>query len=753
MKLLRGLQNADVDTPLSNGSAWQETKKTQGNSVELGAAVSLAPSSAGSASGGTTTTTGSGSTSQTSTELTTPPSWIATLNDPVIKADMTAAAAGGTVSEAGMAQLFSDLGAELTADNATLSASQLSDLKTIAADLNVGETASAYVTYITNALIDGNAANATWTGGAGSATTLGNLGVGSTAAQIDELDEKWFLGSDLPSSTVQLTGDQPFSIYYSTLANPVFAADGPSMNDINQGVLGDCYLLASLAEVACQDPSLIQQMITNNGDNTYGIRFFVNGVAEYVTVNNDLADDGTIFNNSPNIWASLIEKAYAQIQAAGEITGNTASNDGNSYSTIGNGGFPAYALEEITGASVITNFDASGASWTEYVCNDLLSATSIISGIATASLLATIVDDLADGNDVVLTSYTNATDAYGDTTLVADHAMSIYGYDSATGLLEIRNPWGTEAGQYWDTTFEVSLSTLLGDGDIITLDNNTTVTTPTIVTGALVSAAAALQASATVASFTIADTAADVSAAFSSLATDSKLTAITFTDPSPPALLLTAAQYTADSGVLAKIASAYTLTVTGAAVSAAAALQNATNVTTFTVSDTAANITAARSSLNEDGKLTALTISGTSSGDTLNLTGSTVAATINLGGDTARVSAGLTSPSLKFIGTPDTISLGFGAAVIDYTLTPASGIEVISNFQPGLDDLNIMLNGAANSALHAANTTYNGEHAIALYSSANTTQGVVLADVSSSLTAAKLMASQVTFSGGVAVIT
>jgi hypothetical protein len=49
--------------------------------------------------------------------------------------------------------------------------------------------------------------------------------------------------------------------------------------------------------------------------------------------------------------------------------------------------------------------------------------------------------------------------------------MSIYGYDSKTGMLDVRNPWGTEAGQTWDTTFEVSLATLLSDKDTITVDN------------------------------------------------------------------------------------------------------------------------------------------------------------------------------------------------------------------------------------------------------------------------------------------
>src|SRR4051794_15325416 len=133
------------------------------------------------------------------------PAWVWFLNDTVIKADMATASAGGTVSQAGMAQLFLDLAAELGNTGTTLSATQLADLQTIAADLNVGETASSYVTYITNALIGGDAANALWTGGAASSIALGNLGVGSTAMQIVELTDKWFLGYDLPSSTVQMS--------------------------------------------------------------------------------------------------------------------------------------------------------------------------------------------------------------------------------------------------------------------------------------------------------------------------------------------------------------------------------------------------------------------------------------------------------------------------------------------------------------------------------------------------------------------
>jgi hypothetical protein len=681
------------------------------------------------------------------------PAWIGSLKDATIKADMTAASAGGTVSETGMAQLFLDIAAELGNTNSTLSASQLNDLKTIAADLNVGETASSYVTYITDALIDGNAANGVWTGGATAPIALGNLAVGSTAMQIVELADKWFLGADLPSSTVQMNGESAFSVYYSAVANPLFGAAGPSINDINQGWLGDCYLMASLAEVASQDPSAISSMITDNGNGSYGVRFFVNGTAEYVTVSNDLADGGTAFNRAPDIWASLVEQAYAEVQAGGVITGNGSNfNYGNSFSTIANGGFPEYALEEITGASTITDFYGNGPTWTKYVYDDTLSFQSSASGLTSSSVLAILAADLAQGDDVVLASRTYAYDSSGYTTLVADHAMSVYGYDSATGLLEIRNPWGTQIGQSWDTTFEVSLTTLLAAGDTITVDNMT-VASPSVVNGALVSAAAALQASAMVTAFSISDSAANVRAAFASLASDTKLTSITLTDPTTPQFTLTATQYTADSAVLAKIISAYGLTVTGAAASTATALQSNPRVTAFSVSDTAAHVTAALSSLNADSKLTALTVSGTTSADTINLTGTKVAATINLNGDTASARNGLTSPTLKFIGTPDSITLGTGASTINYTLAPSGGIETIFNFTLGLDHLDINLNGAANKVLHATDTTYNGQHAISFYSGADPTHGIVLADVGSGMKAATLLSSHLTYSGGVAVIT
>ena len=234
-----------------------------------------------------------------------------------------------------------------------------------------------------------------------------------------------------------MSGASTFSVTYSNSSKPVFGAAGPSMNDIDQGDLGDCYLLSCLAEVAYKNPNVISSMIASNGNVSYGVHFYISGTPQYVTVNTSLANGGGIFNSGTNIWASLVEKGYAQLQAGGVYTGNSI-NYGNSWSTIGNGGAPEFALEEITNSPIINDFRASGSAWTSVTYNSSLATIGYSTGNATAAVQNTLIADLAAGDDVILSSWTNARDSSGKTTLVASHAMSIYGFDSDTRMFQIR---------------------------------------------------------------------------------------------------------------------------------------------------------------------------------------------------------------------------------------------------------------------------------------------------------------------------
>jgi hypothetical protein len=50
--------------------------------------------------------------------------------------------------------------------------------------------------------------------------------------------------------------------------------NGVSYNDVDQGQLGDCSFMASLASVAALDPNFIYEMITDNHDGTYTVRLY-----------------------------------------------------------------------------------------------------------------------------------------------------------------------------------------------------------------------------------------------------------------------------------------------------------------------------------------------------------------------------------------------------------------------------------------------------------------------------------------------
>ena len=252
----------------------------------------------------------------------------------------------------------------------------------------------------------------------------------------------------------------------------------------------------------------------------------------------------------------------------------------------------------------------------------------------------------------------------------------------------------------------------------------------------------------------VSDSAANVAGSLDQLeAMAGAISTIALTNGGTPSLALSYTQYVNDAAVLAKITGNYGLVMSGAPVSAATTLQGSSHVTSFSVSDTAANVEATLSALNSDSKLSSVTVNGTSGSDIVNLAGFSKAVTLNLNGDTASVSAGLSSPSMVFIGTPDIVTLGAGASIVDFALQPSSGIEEIANFQYGLDELVLSLNGAASNVLYAANTTVNGVAAISIYSSADPTHGIILTGMTAGQTAANLLSSHTTFSNGNAIIT
>ena len=371
---------------------------------------------------------------------------LAELKNSGIEADVARLMVNNSLSYSAMLTILDD------AAVGGMTASKFATLQTLASLLNAsgGISTSTYVQDITDSVIDGDAANAVWTDGSSTPVALGNLGSTSTQTHVDELIGEWFLGTDLPSANVSSIGEENLDPTYKNTTAPLYGASGaPSYLDVNQGYLGDCYFMSSLAVVALQDPTGIESMITNNGNGTYGVRFIVDGHADYVTVNDELptmpsdyswANGSNLeFANGSVAWPELLEKAYAELNAEPNAP-HGAVLDAASDSYVGIDAGSAYALTEITGQAV-TGFSLYGGTSQTTLASDLSQVASAWS--ANEELLVG-TSGIAAGN------------------IVADHMYQVVGFNSTSDMLTLHNPWGSAYSGSLAMTFTESLSQLAG---------------------------------------------------------------------------------------------------------------------------------------------------------------------------------------------------------------------------------------------------------------------------------------------------
>lgn len=188
--------------------------------------------------------------------------------------------------------------------------------------------------------------------------------------------------------------------------------DSISYDDVVQGSIGDCYLAASLSAVAAANPDIVKNAITDNGDNTYSVRFYEGGREVKIQVDGDVAQSsygGARYAHSrqgSELWVGLLEKAYAQWKGG--------------YSAIGNGGWMAPALEALTGAP---------ASHTQ------------LAGLNAEQVAGAIEAAAARGRP--MTASTSGTPGLRD--LVPHHAYSVFGVVRQGGeaWVQLRNPWAS----------------------------------------------------------------------------------------------------------------------------------------------------------------------------------------------------------------------------------------------------------------------------------------------------------------------
>ena len=335
-----------------------------------------------------------------------------------------------------------------------MTTAKFSSLQAFAAKLNAtgGITVAPYVQQLADDVILGNSANATWNGGSSSATNLGNLSATSSQTQAQELIGMWFLGANLPSTSVSSLGEANYNPTYAASTLPLYGPSGaPSYLDVNQGYLGDCYYMSALGEVALQDPTAIENMITNNGNGTYSVRFFVNGQPDYVTVNPQLPVMGGGYrwangstqefaNGTTDNWVPLVEKAYAQLNAQTNAPhGMALRSASDSYAGIAAG--TGSALTMITGQAETP-----------------VSLSRQTSASALGAILISLASSFQSGEEILMSTPGNSSG-----NLVGSHMYMVTGVNAATDTLSIRNPWGSAYSGSLAMSFTESVEQLAAD--------------------------------------------------------------------------------------------------------------------------------------------------------------------------------------------------------------------------------------------------------------------------------------------------
>lgn len=197
--------------------------------------------------------------------------------------------------------------------------------------------------------------------------------------------------------------------------------DGVSATDVLQGRIGDCYLAAAITAVAAQAPKAIEEAFASHGNGTYTVRLFekVDGRLRPVRVEVDAdlafyAGERCYGRNSDDreLWASLLEKAFAQWKGG--------------YERIGNGGDSGSVMEAITGRPK--------------------EKQAIHPGINTDFLYYRLKKALAAGR--CATAATHFGSEYAEQCLsaglIATHVYAIVGVFEEDGVkkISLRNPWG-----------------------------------------------------------------------------------------------------------------------------------------------------------------------------------------------------------------------------------------------------------------------------------------------------------------------
>ena len=205
-------------------------------------------------------------------------------------------------------------------------------------------------------------------------------------------------------------------------------------NDVKQGALGDCYLMAGMAATARANPESIRRIVKDNGDGTFEVTLFLRenswSTPKAVTTTVDArlptkggtsliyAKVGSSGAGGDELWPALLEKTLAQHKASYDlISGGNIATD-----------FEFHGATELFTGKAEGYFSASSLSEDKVL--EMMQA-------ALAKKKPITVDSMTMDNLPDLTKDANAVNVYGN------HAYAVKSVDMVARTVSLQNPWGS----------------------------------------------------------------------------------------------------------------------------------------------------------------------------------------------------------------------------------------------------------------------------------------------------------------------
>ena len=289
------------------------------------------------------------------------------------------------------------------------------------------------------------------------------------------VEDKYFCDIEIDSYTNKITYNG-FTQMNDYRQAPLFAHE-PSVNDISQGKLGDCYLLSTMAGIVERDPEFIKNMMVDNGDGTVTVRFYdEDGSKVYVTVEKTVPRDfkskatyGTGDRYvSGALWIQMIEKAFVasglMVKMGQYEKEDAASSDKDSLAVINelkkdglvsykciNGGRPSRLRYFVTGKGGVAKHFR-----TEVTFREQMGKMEMELNQRQADFLDKVRDMYKDGKKkytLVVSSVDKHKGGegtgYGTVSkmtrgVAPAHGYTVMGLEEVDGkeMLILRNPWG-----------------------------------------------------------------------------------------------------------------------------------------------------------------------------------------------------------------------------------------------------------------------------------------------------------------------